>query len=59
MSTALVIVTVLTAAWVGFSAFSLLRRAPFVVDPLNEIAPDAVHPVMGKRICEIRDGKSE
>lgn len=27
-------VTVLAALWVGFSAFSLLRRAPFVVDPL-------------------------
>jgi hypothetical protein len=34
MSTTLVIVTVLTAAWVGFSAFSLLRRAAFVADPL-------------------------
>jgi hypothetical protein len=34
MSTTLVIVTALTAAWVGFSAFSLLRRAAFVVDPL-------------------------
>lgn len=34
MSTTLVVVTVLTATWVGFSAFSLLRRAAFVVDPL-------------------------
>jgi hypothetical protein len=34
MSTAAVVVTVLTAAWVGFSAFSLLRRAEFVVQPL-------------------------
>lgn len=34
MSTTLVIVTVLAAAWVGFSGFSLLRRAAFVVDPL-------------------------
>jgi hypothetical protein len=34
MSAALVTLTVLTAAWVGFSAFSLLRRAAFVVDPL-------------------------
>lgn len=34
MSTAFVIVTILTAAWVGFSGFSLLRRAPFVVEPL-------------------------
>lgn len=36
MHTAYVIVTVLAAAWVGFSAFSLLRRADFVVEPLIE-----------------------
>ncbi|MEV0298771.1 DoxX family protein [Nocardia sp. NPDC050710] len=36
MYTAYVIVTVLAAAWVGFSAFSLLRRAEFVVTPLVE-----------------------
>ncbi|MFJ6850417.1 DoxX family protein [Streptomyces sp. NBC_01166] len=29
-----VVVTVLTAVWVAFSGVSLLRRAPFVVDPL-------------------------
>ncbi|MBD0742545.1 DoxX family protein [Streptomyces sp. CBMA152] len=29
-----VIVAVLTAAWVGFSGFSLLRRADFVTQPL-------------------------
>ncbi|WP_067821596.1 DoxX family protein [Actinomadura kijaniata] len=34
MSVTLVVVTVLTAAWVGFSGFSLLRRADFVVQPL-------------------------
>ncbi|MGK5557563.1 DoxX family protein [Actinomadura kijaniata] len=34
MSTTLAVVTVLTAAWVGFSGFSLLRRADFVVQPL-------------------------
>ncbi|WP_027341118.1 DoxX family protein [Hamadaea tsunoensis] len=37
MSTTTAVVTVLTALtalWVGFSSFSLLRRAPFVVDPL-------------------------
>ncbi len=34
MHTAYVIVTVVAALWVGFSAVSLLRRAPFVVDPL-------------------------
>jgi hypothetical protein len=28
------IVTVLTAAWVGFSAFSIFRKAEFVVGPL-------------------------
>ncbi|MQY05562.1 DoxX family protein [Actinomadura macrotermitis] len=36
MSTTLTAVTVLSAAWVGFSAFSLLRRADFVVQPLIE-----------------------
>ncbi|MGW6423301.1 DoxX family protein [Nocardia sp. NPDC055053] len=36
MNTAYVIVTVIAALWVGFSAFSLLRRAAFVVDPLVE-----------------------
>ncbi|MGF0317563.1 DoxX family protein [Nocardia fluminea] len=36
MFTAYVLVTVVAALWVGFSAFSLLRRAPFVVEPLVE-----------------------
>ncbi|MFI7528368.1 DoxX family protein [Nocardia salmonicida] len=36
MFTAYVTVTVVAALWVGFSAFSLLRRAPFVVEPLVE-----------------------
>lgn len=36
MNTAYVIVTIVAALWVGFSAFSLLLRAPFVVDPLVE-----------------------
>ncbi|MEU8894902.1 DoxX family protein [Nocardia sp. NPDC048505] len=36
MHTAYVLVTIAAAAWVGFSAVSLLRRAPFVVDPLVE-----------------------
>ncbi|GHJ47148.1 membrane protein [Catellatospora sp. TT07R-123] len=35
MSTTTAVVTVLTALWVGFSAFSLLLRAAFVVDPLR------------------------
>ncbi|MET8338353.1 DoxX family protein [Streptosporangium canum] len=34
MSTTATIVTVLAALWVGFSAFSLLRRAEWVVKPL-------------------------
>ncbi len=34
MSTTAVVVTVLAALWVGFSAFSLLRRADWVVEPL-------------------------
>ncbi|MEU9028620.1 DoxX family protein [Streptomyces sp. NPDC048383] len=28
------VVTILTALWVGFSGLSLMRRAPFVVEPL-------------------------
>ncbi|MGI5166476.1 DoxX family protein [Spirillospora sp. CA-253888] len=34
MPATLTVVTVLTAAWVGFSGFSLLRRAGFVTEPL-------------------------
>ncbi|GAT70305.1 DoxX family protein [Planomonospora sp. ID91781] len=36
MSTTAAVVTVLTALWVGFSAFSLLRRAEWVVKPLTD-----------------------
>ncbi|WP_172381728.1 DoxX family protein [Streptomyces sp. MNP-20] len=36
MSTTATIVTVLTAAWVGFSGFSLLRKAAFVAEPLTQ-----------------------
>ncbi|NUW44152.1 DoxX family protein [Nonomuraea rhodomycinica] len=36
MTTTHVIITVLAAAWVGFSGFSLLRRADFVAKPLIE-----------------------
>ncbi|WP_329395308.1 DoxX family protein [Streptomyces melanogenes] len=36
MSNTYAIVAVLTAAWVGFSGFSLLRRADFVTQPLVE-----------------------
>ncbi|WP_327091073.1 DoxX family protein [Nonomuraea sp. NBC_01738] len=35
MSTTATIVTVVAALWVGFSAFSLLRRAEWVVQPLR------------------------
>ncbi|MFG3437529.1 DoxX family protein [Nonomuraea sp. NPDC047897] len=36
MSAVHVVVTVLTAAWVGFSAYSVLTGAPWVVDSLAE-----------------------
>lgn len=36
MSMAYVIVAVFTAAWIGFSGFSLLRRAEFVTEPLMD-----------------------
>jgi hypothetical protein len=36
MSTAYVVVTVLAAAWVGFSAGSIFFRASWVVEPLAE-----------------------
>jgi len=35
MNLAHIIVTVAAALWVGFSAYSLLTRAAFVVDPLR------------------------
>ncbi|MEV4893200.1 DoxX family protein [Nonomuraea sp. NPDC055795] len=36
MSTTATVVTVLAALWVGFSAFSLLRHAEWVVKPLTD-----------------------
>ncbi|MFE0154433.1 DoxX family protein [Nonomuraea sp. NPDC059007] len=36
MSTTATVVTVLAALWVGFSAFSLLRQAEWVVKPLMD-----------------------
>lgn len=36
MSTAHVVITVVAAAWVGFSGFSLLRKADFVAAPLRD-----------------------
>ncbi|MEV0234083.1 DoxX family protein [Nonomuraea sp. NPDC050786] len=48
MSTTQVIVTSLTAAWVGFSGFSLLRRADFVAKPLIEYGvPQSWWPWLG------------
>ncbi|MEV4109863.1 DoxX family protein [Nonomuraea sp. NPDC049695] len=48
MSTTQIIVTVLTAAWVGFSGFSLLRRADFVAKPLVEYGvPQSLWPWLG------------
>ncbi|GAA3203653.1 DoxX family protein [Nonomuraea roseoviolacea] len=48
MSTTYVIATVITAAWVGFSGFSLLRRADFVTQPLIEYGvPQSWWPLLG------------
>ncbi|WP_067490386.1 DoxX family protein [Actinomadura hibisca] len=48
MSTAHVIVTVLAAAWVAFSAYSILRRATWVVEPLTEYGvPSSWWPWLG------------
>ncbi|NUW36267.1 DoxX family protein [Nonomuraea sp. SMC257] len=48
MNTTHVIVTVLAAAWVGFSGFSLLRRADFVAEPLTEYGvPQSWWPLLG------------
>lgn len=30
-----------------------MAKRAFVLEPLNEIAPYAIHPVLGKRICEL------
>ena len=48
MSTTSVVVTVLAALMVGFSAVSLLRRVPWVVEPLTEYGvPRAWWPWLG------------
>lgn len=48
MSVAYVVVTVLAAAWVGFSAVSVFRRAKWVVEPLAEYGvPSAWWPWLG------------
>ncbi|WP_067182703.1 DoxX family protein [Microtetraspora niveoalba] len=48
MSTAYVVVTILAAAWVGFSALSVFIRAKWVVGPLAEYGvPQAAWPWLG------------
>ncbi|QKG27077.1 DoxX family protein [Actinomadura verrucosospora] len=48
MSTAYSVVAVLTAAWVGFSGFSLLRKADFVTEALVEYGvPESWWPWLG------------
>jgi hypothetical protein len=48
MRTAATIVTILAAAWVGFSAYSLLTHKAFVVDALREYGvPRAWWPWLG------------
>ncbi|MFF0250619.1 DoxX family protein [Streptosporangium sandarakinum] len=48
MSTAFTVVAMLTAVWVGFSGFSLLRRADFVAKPLVEYGvPESWWPWLG------------
>lgn len=32
-----------------------MTKRAFVLEPMNEIAPYAIHPVLGKRICELFD----
>ncbi|WP_062440839.1 DoxX family protein [Herbidospora daliensis] len=48
MFTAHLIVTVLAALWVAFSAYSILRRAAWVVEPLQEYGvPSSWWPWLG------------
>jgi hypothetical protein len=48
MSTASIIVTILAAAWVGFSAVSIFTRAKWVVEPLAEYGvPQSWWPWLG------------
>lgn len=32
-----------------------LEKRRFVLDPLSEIAPDLIHPVIGKKIMELKE----
>ncbi|SDE47765.1 DoxX family protein [Glycomyces harbinensis] len=48
MNTAHVIVTIAAALWVGFSAYSILTKAPFVVEPLTDYGvPSSWWPWLG------------
>ncbi|MEW9554029.1 DoxX family protein [Nonomuraea sp. NPDC050783] len=48
MSTTAVVITVLAAVWVGFSAVSVFARATWVVEPLAEYGvPRALWPWLG------------
>jgi hypothetical protein len=48
MSTTATIVVIITGAWIGFSAFSLLARKAFVVDNLEDYGvPESWWPWLG------------
>ena len=48
MSTTATVVVTIAAAWIGFSAFSLLTRKAFVVEPLTEYGvPESWWPWLG------------
>jgi hypothetical protein len=48
MTLAYIIVTIAAALWVGFSSYSILTRAAFVVEPLTEYGvPESWWPWLG------------